>query len=310
MKGINLYDAAPTAAISFLQQQAAFVESEIYRVEYPQYKSNVLLDIDSSAPDWSKTVIFRAVDGSGKLKWMGENSTDVPTVDIAQSQGFHKIKTAALGYTYTLEELNYASLAGENLDAERAMVVRDTVEQGLNQIYLLGDTEAGYEGLFNGASVPKTTAATTIAAAIAAKTPEAIIKIFGDAYTAVYSTQTNTIHKPTVFAMPTDQYLALMQNFCNFGNASNISYLQALKIAFPDMTFEDDINLKAAGASSKDRLVTYKKDIRVVKGHEPMGLRFMAPPTADNINFKIPAMVRSGGTEWRIPKAAHYTDGI
>lgn len=309
MKG-QTFDAAPAAAISFLQQQAAYIESEVYRVEYPQYKSNILLDIDSSAPDWTKTVTFQSVDGAGKLKWMGENSTDVPTVDIAKAQGFHAIKTAALGYTYTLEELNYASLAGENLDSERAIVVRDSVEQGLNQIYLLGDSSVGYEGLFNGASVPKSTAASTIAAAIAAKTPEAVIKIFGDAYTAVYSTQTNTIHKPTHFVMPTDQYLALMQNFCNFGNASNISYLQALKLAFPDMTFEDDINLKGAGASSKDRLICYKKERRIVKGHEPMGLKFLAPATADNIHFKVPAMVRSGGTEWRIPAAAHYVDDI
>ena len=41
-----------------------------------------------------------------------------------------------------------------------------------------------------------------------------------------------------------------------------------------------------------------------------MPLRFLDPATPDNVNFKVPAILRTGGTEWRIPKAAHYVDGV
>lgn len=268
------------------------------------------MDIVSEGSEWNKFVVFKTMDAKGKMQWIGENSTDVPTVDVGFGQGNHEIRTAALGYTYSLEELNYAAMLGQRLDAVKAIAVRDIVEQGLNQLYLLGDTATGNEGLYNSTLVPKTTAAGTIAAAIAAKNALAVIQIFATAYNAVYDTQTKTVHRPTHFVIPTAQFLALNQNFVDFGNASNISYMAALKMSFPDMVFEEDIYNKGIGTGDSDRLVCYKKNVRCVKGHEPMRLKFLAPATSDNMNFKVPAMVRSGGTEWRIPKSAHYVDGI
>ena len=304
------FDSNPQAAMGFLVQQGAHIETQVYRQEYPQFKSRQLLDIVSEGGEWNKFVVFRSMDAAGKMQWMGDSSTDVNTADIAFNQGQHEIKTATLGYQYSLQELNYAALLGENLDAEKAIAVRDIVEQGLNELYLLGDSSVGYEGLYNSSLVSKTSATGTIEAAIASKDAKSVIDIFAAAYNAVYADQTLTVHKPTHFVIPTKQFLLLNQNFCDFGNASNISYMQALQISFPGMTFEDDIFAKGVGAAKADRLVCYKKDVRVVKGHEPMPLKFLAPATADNINFKVPAMVRSGGTEIRIPKAFHYVDGI
>jgi hypothetical protein len=304
------FDSNPSAAMGFLVQQGAHIEAQVYSQEYPQFKSRQLLDIVSEGGEWNKFVVFRSMDAAGKMEWMGDSSTDIATADVAFKQGQHEIKTAALGYRYSLPELNYAAQLGENLDAEKAIAVRDIVEQGLNELYLLGDASVGYQGLYNSSLVPKTSAAGTIAAAIAAKDPLKVIQIFAAAYNGVYSTQTNTVHRPTHFVIPTDQYLALNQNFVDFGNASNISYMAVLKMSFPDMTFEDDIFAKGTGAASADRLICYKKDVRCVKGHEPMRLKFMAPATSDNINFVVPAMVRSGGTEIRIPKSMHYVDGI
>ena len=307
------FDSNPAAAISFLIQQAAHIEQEVYKVEYPQYKSSLLIDIDRSAPDWTKSVIFRMSDVRGKLGWLGDQSNDINTVDIGRDMGTHTITTGALGYTYSVQELQTAAMMGENLDSERAQAVRDVTEQSLDVLYLLGDDEVGMKGLFNQENITKTSDGTTknlIATAISDNKPEDIIKIFGDLYNKVYIDQTNTIHKPTNFTVPTTQFALLNQNFCNFGNASNISYMQALKISYPDMIFEDSLQLKGIGANASDRIVCHKKDIRVVKAHEPMKLRFLAPATADNIRFTVPSMTRSGGVEVRIPAAMCYADGV
>ena len=309
MKKFN-FDSDPSAALSFLVQQAAHIEQEVYKVEYPQYKSNVLLDIDRSAPDWTKSVIFRMTDVRGKLGWLGDQANDINTVDVGRDMGTHSITTGALGYTYSVQELQTAAMMGENLDTERAQAVRDVTEQSLDVLYLKGDEELGVEGLFNQSIITKIDAASTLEQMIAANKPEDVIKLFGSLYNKVYVEQTNTIHVPTHFTMPVTQKLLLEQNFCNFGNASNISFMQALKISFPNIVFEDSLQLKGAGASGNDRLMCHKKDIRVVKGHEPMKLRFLAPATADNIRFTVPSMTRSGGTEVRIPAACVYADGV
>ncbi|WPH64027.1 DUF2184 domain-containing protein [Vibrio phage vB_VpP_1] len=312
MKVTN-FDANPAAALSFLQQQAAYIETEIYKTEYPQYKYTSLVDIETSAGEWAKTVIFQAMDGRGKLKFFGPASTDVPTVDIAMKQGMHNIQTAALGYTYTLEELNYAAMNRVNLDSERATLVRDVVEGNLNEIALLGSTDVGTDGLFNSAAVSKETAAKTIAVLISeipTNGAQPIIDLVGNAISKVYVDNTNTVHYPNRVGFPTTQFTKLNTTLLDPKNASNATVLTLLKQTFPGVEFFDDINLKTAGAGKATRMAVYKKDKRVVKFHLPMPLKFLAPATADNINFKVPGMVRTGGTEWRIPKAAHYVDGI
>lgn len=309
---MKTFDANPTGALSFLQQQAAHIEAEVYRMEYPQYKYTDLVPLDQSAPDWTKTVMFRAMDARGRLKKLGPNSTDVPTVDVGLSQGFHEVGTYALGYTFSLEELNYSLLNNVNLDAERATAVRDVVEGDLNRIYLLGDQDAG-EGLYSSTQVPRVNAAGTIASLVAdipTNGAQPLITLFGNEYDKVYRTQTNTVHRPTVFALPTSVHQLLMRTLLSTDNASNVTVLQFLQMNFPDMTFIDDINLETAGNGGTTRMVTYKREMRVVKGHDVMPLMFLAPATADNLHFKVPAVVRTGGCEWRIPKAGSYLDNV
>ncbi len=310
---MNVFDANPTAALSFLQQQAAHIEPEVYRIEYPELKYTNLLPLDSSAPDWAQTVIFQSVDGRGELKVLGPNSTDVPTVDIAKGQGFHNITTAALGYTYTLEELGFAMLNNTSLDMERARIVRDSVEQGLNKIYLLGDKEIG-EGLYTSSDVSNITLPGTIASLVAAINtdgPQPIVNLFASMFDAIMVTQTKGVHQPDTVVMPLSAYRLLATAIFGNNNASNVSVLEYLRRAFPQITnWESDINLEDAGAGGASRMIMYKKDMRIVKGHDVMPLQFLAPATADNIHFKVPAITRTGGTEWRVPAAAAYMDGV
>ncbi|MCT8353950.1 DUF2184 domain-containing protein [Photorhabdus kayaii] len=308
----SVFDVSPVAALSFLVQQAAYIESEIYRMEYPQFKYNTLLPLDDSAPDWIKVVAFRSIDARGELQIFGPNSTDVPTVDIAMSQGFQEIKMAALGYTYTLEEIGFAMQNNISLDAERGQAVRDVVEQGLNKIYLLGHDDIG-EGLYTSKNVSTEAAKATLKALIAdipTKGTQPVIDFFGAAYSQVYLSNTMTVHRPNTFVIPPEQMQLLMRTLLSTQNASNVTLLEFLRTNFRDMDFDDDILLNGAGAGGKDRMAVYKKDKRVVKGHDVMPMRFLAPATADNINFKVPALLRTGGTEWRIPKAGHYVDGV
>lgn len=317
----SFFDMSPTAAMGFLVQQAAHIEQRVYDKKYPQLKYNELVPLDDSAPDWVEVVMFQTTDARGDLQFFGPNSTDVPTVDIAMGQGWHGIKTAALGYTYTLEEIGRAQLYGENLDARRATAVRDITEQGLNKTYLLGRGVG--EGLYTSETVTAEMAQATLkelVADIPTNGTQPIIDLFAHAYNQVYLENTNTVWRPTDFVLPPDQMQLLQRTLLSTHNASNYTLLMFLRENFKDMNFTDDILLKGKLLNENgvqenpgiddDRLVTYCKDMEVVKGHDVMPIQFLAPATADNINFKVPAIVRTGGTEWRIPKAAHYVDGV
>lgn len=228
------------------------------------------------------------------------------------SQGFHEIKTAALGYTYTVEELGFARQNDIPLDTERAVCVRDVVEMGLNKIYLLGHKNVG-EGLYTSRNVSVEVATSTIASLIAAiptQGTQPIINFFAHGYNQIYVDNTLSVHRPNTCIIPTAEYQLLARTMLSSQNSSNVTVLEFLKINFKDVTFEDDILLNGIGTGNTNRLIWYKKDMRVIKGHDVMPLQFLAPATADNVNFKVPALTRTGGTEIRIPKALHYVDGI
>ncbi|MES3577626.1 major capsid family protein [Enterobacter cloacae] len=317
----NMFDMSPTAALGFLMQQAAHLETKVYEKKYPQYKYDRLVPLDASAPDWTDVVAFQTTDARGDLQLLGPNSTDVPTVDIAMGTGFHQIKTAALGYTYTLEEIGRAQLYGESLDARKATAVRDVTERGLNKIYLWGRLVG--EGLYTSKNVTRELAKATLkdlVAAILDKGTQPIIDFFGHAYNQVYLTNTNTVFRPTDFVLPPEQMQLLMRTMLSTHNASNYTLLMFLQENFRDMTFTDDIMLSTDVKDDQgqqeetpleeDRMVVYCKDMEVVKGHDTMPLQFLAPATADNVHFKVPAIMRTGGTEIRVPGALHYIDGV
>lgn len=318
---MNFNDSNVQAAAGFLQANMATIETEVYRIEYPEYKYSSFVPLDTSAPNYAPQVGFRVLDYRGALKPYSAQSTDIPTTDVAAQTLWHPIQEFSNGYRYTIMELEQARLGNLQLDIERATAVRATTEKGLNQIFLSGalkdesGTDIAYvgEGLYTGPSVHVSTAGAKLKDIIAKggdSVAQNVLNVFNDAYNKVYIDQTNTVHKPNTFVLPPSIMRLLGSTLLGPSNASNFTLLQFLKANYPDCTFEDDVLLEKAGVNGSGRLVCYKKDIRVVKGHLPMPLQFMQMEGPQNMAFYVPAICRTGGTEWRIPSAAHYVDGI
>lgn len=307
----QVIDTNPQAALGFLVNQKAYIEPQVYQIKYPDLKYGQFLFVDTSAPDWADSVIVRSMDMKGELQFLGPNSGDVKAAQTAYAQGAHALKTAALGYGYSLEEIGQAMFLGTNLDSERAMGTRRLVEQGLNKLALLGNAEAGYEGLYNNSAISKETAASTLKtliAAIGTNGVQPIVTFFKNAINKVYVTNTNTTYRPTNVTLTPEEFELLDSTI--IPNGSNETVMQFLIRNLRNVDINDDVNLIGAGASDTARMVVHTNSRECAKFHLNMPLRFLQPATADNLNFFVPAIVRTGGTEIRIPKTMHYVDGI
>lgn len=311
MPQVNTVDASPAQALGFLVNQKAYIEPQVYQQKYPDLKYGSLIFVDTSAPDWAASVIVRSMDMKGELQFLGPNSEDVKAATTGYAQGAHALKTAALGYGYSIEEIGQAMFMGVNLDAERAMGTRRLVEQGLNKLALLGNSDADFEGLFNTSSISRETATSTIQALIngvGANGVQPIVTFFKSAINKVYVENTNTVYKPTNVTLTPEEYELLDSTI--IPNGSNETVMQFLIRNLRTVAIGDDVNLLGQGASSTNRMVVHTNNREAAKFHMNMPLRFLEPATADNLNFFVPAIVRTGGTEIRIPKTMHYVDGI
>lgn len=314
---INTFDAGPAAAMSFLLSQRTHIETQVYETKYPDVTYAELIPVDTSAPEWAPIVAVASVDARGELAFVGPQSNDINRADVGYKMGTHPVQTAALGYGYSLEEINQARMMGMNLSADKASAAMRIAEQGLNKLAYLGNADAGYDGLFNTPSVPVAAAGSTIAALVAGATDvagaQAVVTFFQQRIDRVYLDNTNTTYAPTHILLPPAQRNMLASAILPFGG--NMTLLQYLEMNLVSgrsgkVQFVPDLSLKGAGAAKADRMMVYTRSMETAKFHLPMGFNFQAPYQDGPLSWFIPGILRTGGTEIRVPKAHAYFDGV
>lgn len=314
---LGTFDASLAAAMSFLLSQRTHIETQVYETKYPDVTYAELIPVDTSAPEWAPIVAVASVDARGELAFVGPQSNDINRADVGYKMGTHPVQAAALGYGYSLEEINQARMMGMNLSADKASAAMRIAEQGLNKLAYLGNADAGYDGLFNTPSVPVAAAGSTIAALVAGATDiagaQAVVTFFQQCIDRVYLDNTNTTFAPTHILLPPAQRNMLASAILPFGG--NMTLLQYLEMNLVSgrsgkVQFVPDLSLKGAGAAKADRMMVYTRSMETAKFHLPMGFNFQASYQDGPLSWFIPGILRTGGTEIRVPKAHAYFDGV
>src|SRR5690606_37838254 len=68
--------------------------------------------------------------------------------------------------------------------------------------------------------------------------------------------------------------------------------------------------LATASEDGGGRLVAYRRDEEVVRFHLPMPKTVLQARQKSIMGYETGIIARTGGTEWRLPKAAAYADEI
>ena len=156
MKSYQLADAQ--VAMAFMVNQASYIESEVYRVQYPEIQYPLLVPIDECAPEWAKCVTFYSIDRVGAAQWFHHNATDMRLADVSRSAYEQGIEMAGIGYRYTLEEIGQAMMLNWSLTTERAAAAVRAAEEFIEVVALTGDVAKGWTGILNASNVSVATA--------------------------------------------------------------------------------------------------------------------------------------------------------
>jgi hypothetical protein len=229
--------------------------------------------------------------------------------------GNTRVRMAAIGYRYNVEELATAQYYGIRLDTQRADAARRRYETFMDTVAFLGRSKLGLTGLAN-ASTPNAASAPNGAAASplwANKTPDEILKDINSELGAVF-TASNGIEQADTILLPQASYeLIATRRLSSDSETTVMQYIQRVNLytmrTGRPLTIRAVFGLETAGASSTKRMVTYRRDPLVVKMHIPMPLRWL---TAELrlLKVEVPGIFRYGGVEIRRPAAVRYLDGI
>ena len=205
MKPRNQYTDAQ-AAMSFMVNQASYIETEVYRTQYPEIQYPFLVPIDESAPEWTKSVTFYSIERAGQAQWFHHNATDMRLADVQRTAFEQGIEMAGIGYRYTLEEIGQAMMTGMPLTTERAAAAVRAAEEFTESVALIGDATKGWTGITNAANVTATLAQAGVGGVTwALKTSDEIIRDVNNALSDIYSTSA-TIEMANTILIPVAQY--------------------------------------------------------------------------------------------------------
>lgn len=304
-------------ALGFLVEQAAHIEAEVYKIQYPEIQYPQLIPVDTSANEWAKTITFFSSDKVGAAKWLSHLASDVPVADVNRSKHEHSIEMAGIGYRYTLEELGHAMLVpNTNLTADRAEAARRAYEEFVDELALRGDTAKNLTGLINDANVTQVDAAyegTGNSPEWNDKTADQILTDINDALTGVYS-GTKQIELADTVLLPVQEYTRLSS--VRIPNTAMVLMEYLMKnnvytaLTGQPLTIRAVRGLETAGEAGSGRMVVYKRDPRVLKLHLPMPHRFLPVWQTGPMTFDVPGIFRVGGVEIRRPGAVRYCDHI
>lgn len=320
MGAINFYDAQQ--ALGFVRPQFYNIEQTIYEVKYPSFDYASLIPVVTEGNEWARGTIFSSVDMAGQAQFISGKGFDMPYADVARSQFTKGFALAGIGYEWSLEEVSTAAMEGINLSDVKANAARRVAEQFLWNVAMTGKPDGvnnpkNWTGLVNDPNVPATTAAATgtgNSTTWPTKTPDQMLADANAALTGII-TSTVEVEMADTLLLPTSRMLT-MSSTARTANSDTtvLQYLQANNVytartGLP-LTIRGLRALETAGAGGTKRLVAYRRSPEVLRFHLPMPHKFLPPFQKSSMAWEIAGILRTGGTEIRLPGACSYVDGI
>lgn len=315
MRHLQMLDAQE--AMAFLLSQTTHIEAGVYNVQYPDIQYARLIPVDTSAPEWVKSITYFSADKVGQAEWFHHQAKDVPIADVFRDKHETPVEMAAIGYRYTTEELSSAArIPGMNLSADRAAAARRAAEEFIDQLALYGDTVKGLTGLVNNAGV------TVIDVPNGAngtpdwntKTADEIAADVNLILTGIY-TNSLTVELADTLALPVESLLLISTK--RMGPDTAMTLLQWLRtnnaytaVTGQPLTIVGLRGLEDAGTGGSGRMIAYRRSPEVLKFHLPMPHRFLPVWQTGPMIFDIPGIFRVGSTEIRRPGSVRYADDI
>jgi hypothetical protein len=305
------------AALSFMVQQATYIETEVYEIQYPEIQYPNLIPVDTSGNEWAKSITFFSSDKVGQANWFHHMASDMPLADVARTKYEVGVEMAGIGYYYTTEEVSQAMMVPNyNLTAERGDAARRAYEEFMERISFFGDSTKNWTGLTNDANVTIVASpadGTGSSSLWANKTADQMIRDANLLLTGVY-TGSATVEMADTLLVPPDRYTTFATQRLTNTVASGLGWLQEFNtytaMTGGDLTVRAVRGLETAGAGGVARMIAYRKDPSILKLHLPMPHKFLQVWQTTPLRFDIPGIFRTGGIEIRRPGSVRYMDGI
>lgn len=303
-----------TEALNFLISQLAYTEQKVYEKLYQPMQYTELVPRDFSAGEYVDTIRYETSDMVGQAQDVSGKGDDIPEVDVAYADVSFAVPLAAIGYSYTQEELRRTAFLKRPLSSERLKAAMLAYERKLNDVGLFGNSAKNLTGLYNAAGVTAANRPSGQAwsASNTAGTPDKIIADLNAGITNVWTATQFTTTVDTIVVAPT-AFAELLKPRATFSDKSILEWFKENNLAKNqkkvDLNIQPGYGLDTAGAGSGTRALFYAQNPDNLVMHIPMPLRFLAPQLR-GLKVFVPGEFKYSGVQVRRTPTMYYMDGV
>lgn len=295
----------------FFARELEQVRARSYDVKYADRKSRTLIPVDHSVDTAVENITFTTFNRFGVAKIIANYATDFPRADVSGTQTTQAIKALGSSYGYSIQEIRAARFANKSLEQRKANAARQAIEDKIDSIGAVGDTANGLPGILtltstNTYTVPNGAAGT---ATWATKTSMEVLKDLNGIANGIVSA-TLEVEKPDMIILPIAQFTDISTRPMFVNGGSDVTILEFFLRNSPyikNVVSWD--KCRAAGTSSTDRMVCYRRDPDALMLVIPQEFE-QFPPEPKGMEFHIACQARCGGVQLFYPLSVSYGDGI
>lgn len=323
------YDAATTA---FFLRDLTEVLGRTYDVKYPDLKARDILPVFTGVDPAAEGYVWRQYDRVGAANVIHDYAADLPESEVVANEFQSRCLSLGASYSYSIQDLRKARMAGIPLETRKALSARRSMEQAIEQIAFFGI-----------AQVPGTSATQALRFAPVTQNTNDPLAMYGftnfPGLTVSTTTNNWTLPGTSVSTIVSDfnqMFLTVIQNSKGVHTPDTavlpLSIWSTLSAAARSTTFTDDTImtylrkenpwLKAVYWSTMLETAGLKQDdstpgpriMLLERNEENLSLVIpqefeQLPPQMVNLMFKVPCHMRVGGLRVSYPKSVLALDG-
>ena len=309
--GIERLDSNETALFG---RQFEVVSSRLREVRRPELKWRSFVPVTAEAPPGAETWAYYIWDAVGMAEIVANYSDDVRKVAATAKKQSYGIDTFALGYDWSVLDVERAAVAGANYRNRKADAVRRGFEARFEQLAAAGRPGAN-TGLVNNANVPVLSAAIVGGSGVWGSPGKSASDALNDllAMEDAILTTTKGVETPDSLILPLDKF-RYVQNTPVFTGAGSHPEETILKVFLARSQYVTGVDWwhplqKADAAGTGPRALMYRRDPEHVHFELTMAPREL-PPQTEGLAIEINSWTRAGGVAFEYPLSAVYLDGL
>lgn len=307
MKQVMKLDSAETL---WFEKELAHVEAKQFEVKYAPTKARSLLPVKYISPG-KTSYEWHQFDSVGEANRISDYAKDFKTVNLKGEKFVSGVESYGAAFQYSIQEIRGAREGGRNLDADKATVARKVIEQKLDRVAALGDSDASLLGLttLTGCNDYDPTAdgagsAKTFASKDGTKVLNDIINMLEKAPNATNGAE--SMQNRLIF--PVAQFNMIKRLGLTSADPG-MTVWKFLKEHYPQIEIMSWARLTGAGAGATDLAICYEAS------EEKLALIMavdyeQVEPEKRGMAYKVACHARTGGVVNFYPKSVTYMDGI